>query len=100
MADEITAMQIRMARVALKMSLRQLASRAGIATSTLQMLESPGRGVIKGGVPYTLEHRKAARAESLDAVRNALVDAGATFLPDDGKTGPGVRVRASERRKR
>jgi hypothetical protein len=37
------------------------------------------------------DYREAARAASIEAVCNALVAAGITFLPDDGKAGVGVR---------
>ncbi len=43
-----------------------------------------------GGVEQT---REAASAESIEKVRKALAGAGITFLPDDGKSGVGVRGR-------
>jgi hypothetical protein len=40
---------------------------------------------------------EGARAESLGKIAKALAAAGVTFLPDDGKRGPGIRGKTKGR---
>jgi transcriptional regulator with XRE-family HTH domain len=91
----LTGAQVRMARAFLRWTIADLAERASVGLSTVQAIEAAdGVPAVKtGGIKEALEHRKAERATSLEKVRKALVAAGITFLPDDGKAGLGVRGR-------
>lgn len=90
---EVSGGQIRAARAFLRWSIAELAERAGVGISTVQAIEAAeGAVTITGGLSQTLEHRAAARAESIASVCDALVKAGCTFLPDDGH-GDGVRAK-------
>jgi len=90
---EITGGQIRMARAALRWSIAALATKAGVGISTIQVIEAmDGTPDIGDGIEQTREHRAAARAASVEAIRKALTAAGVTFLPDDGK-GAGIRCK-------
>ncbi len=71
--------QMRMARAALKISVRELANLSGVADSTILRFES-GKGAI-----LTTNMRR---------MEEALEAAGVTFLPADATGGPGVRLRA------
>ena len=84
-----------MARAALGWTLAELAQRAVVGISTIQAVEAvDGPAIIAGGgIAQTLEHRASARANTLEAIRKAFVDAGVTFWPDDGQSGPGVRFK-------
>jgi transcriptional regulator with XRE-family HTH domain len=92
---DVTGAQVRMARAALGWTLSELAQRAVVGISTIQAVEAiDGPAIIsEGGIAQTLEHRARARATTLEAIRKALADAGVTFLPDDGKSGPGIRFK-------
>jgi hypothetical protein len=92
---QLTGAQVRMARAFLRWSLADLAKRAKIGISTVQEIErADGPPAIGGGgVEQTRDYREAARAASIEAVCKALVAAGITLLPDDGKAGVGVRGR-------
>jgi transcriptional regulator with XRE-family HTH domain len=90
--NELMGAQVRMARAFLRWSIAQLAKKAGVGISTVQAIEAAdGPAEIAPGIDQTREHRAAARAASVEAIRKALVGAGLTFLPDDGKAGIGVR---------
>jgi transcriptional regulator with XRE-family HTH domain len=93
---KISGAQVRMARAAVRWSLADLANKAGVGISTVQAIEAADDAatVNAGGLETTRDYREAARAESLGKIAKALTAAGATFLPDDGKQGPGIRVRA------
>jgi transcriptional regulator with XRE-family HTH domain len=92
MAAELTGAQVRMARAFLRWTIADLAASAGVGISTVQAIEAiDGVPDIARGIEQTRDHRAAARAASVEALRKALVAAGATFLPDDGKSGVGVR---------
>ena len=73
----LSAEQIRMARAALKLTMRDLATRAGIDKSTLVRIEA-GYG---------------AHAFTLRQLREVLETAGVIFLEADGNAGPGVRIK-------
>lgn len=74
----IVAPQIRMARAALGISVRELAQRAGVADSTILRFET-GRGGIL--------------AANLNRLQLALEEGGVIFIPADPEAGPGVRMR-------
>jgi transcriptional regulator with XRE-family HTH domain len=71
--------QMRMARAALKISVRELAKLSGVADSTILRFES-GKGAIL--------------STNMRRMEEALEAAGVTFLPADATGGPGVRLRA------
>ena len=73
----VVAPQIRMARAALGISVRELAQRSGVAASTILRFET-GRGGIL--------------AANLNRLQVALEEAGVIFLPADANGGPGVRL--------
>jgi len=73
----VVAPQIRMARAALGISVRELAQRSGVADSTILRFET-GRGGIL--------------AANLNRLQMALEEAGVIFLPADANGGPGVRL--------
>lgn len=74
----ITAGQVRMARAALKISVRNLAEAAGVADSTILRFET-GRGTIL--------------ATNLSRIQKTLEEGGVIFIPADPNGGPGVRLR-------
>lgn len=75
----IASAQVRMARAALKLSVRQLAEAAGVADSTILRFET-GRGAIL--------------ATNLGRIQTCLEDLGVIFIPADAQGGPGVRLKA------
>ncbi len=75
----ITGDQIRMARAALRLGVRDLASLASVAPMTISRLENDQSG---------------GYAETLRKVQTALEEAGIIFIDADGE-GPGVRLRKS-----
>lgn len=72
----ITGTQIRMARAATGMSVRDLASIAGVSPNTVSRCETG----------------HDAQAKTMDALERALIDAGVEFIPENGG-GVGVRLR-------
>lgn len=75
----ISAVQSRMARAATGLGIRELAEQAGVSPNTVARLE---RG----------EELKPA---TLEAIRNALEDAGVIFIDENGE-GAGVRLRKDQ----
>jgi len=71
--------QVRMARAALGISVRELAKTSGVAESTILRFET-GRGGIL--------------AANLDKVQTTLEDGGVIFISADASGGPGVRLRS------
>jgi DNA-binding XRE family transcriptional regulator len=71
--------QVRMARAALGISVRELAKSSGVAESTILRFET-GRGGIL--------------ATNLDKVQTCLEDGGVIFISADAGGGPGVRLRS------
>nr|WP_270933299.1 XRE family transcriptional regulator [Roseomonas sp. MO-31] len=69
-----------MARAALGLGVRELATLAKVSPNTIARLE-------RGDRLY---------ARTTEAVRGVLEEAGLIFLPGDDTVGPGVRLRASE----
>lgn len=72
----ITAEQYRMARAALKLSVRDVATMASVSTNTLTRLENG----------------EDLKPRTLEAIRNALEKAGVEFTNGDQ---PGVRMKRS-----
>jgi transcriptional regulator with XRE-family HTH domain len=84
---KITGAQVRMARAFLRWSVAELAARAKVGISSIQRIEAAdGSPVVTGD----LEWRTAARNEVIAAVRDTLIRAGITLLPDD-RRGVGIR---------
>lgn len=73
----ITATQCRMARAALQLGVRDLASLAGVSAMTVTRFENGHTG---------------GATETLEAIRQALETAGVEFIPENGG-GAGVRLR-------
>ena len=76
----IRPLQVRAARGLLGISQIELATRAGIGLATLQRLEAGG-SQIRGS------------AKSVWKLQESLEAAGVVFIDQDGKNGPGVRLR-------
>jgi predicted transcriptional regulator len=74
--QKIQAVQCKMARVAVGMGVRDLASAAGVSADTVARLER--------GEPL--------KDSTLTAIRTALEAAGIIFVAENGE-GPGVRLR-------
>ncbi len=73
----LTSMQVKLGRTAVGWGVRDLASAAGVAPSTIQRFES-GRGGVQ--------------AKTLDQVRRAIEAEGVTFIAADAHGGPGIRL--------
>ena len=73
----LTSDQVRMARAALKIGVRELAEMAGVNPGTISRFET-GKGGMQSG--------------NLGAVQKALEAAGVELIPENGG-GPGVRLR-------
>lgn len=71
----IHPVQIRMARAALRLGVRELAEKCGLSANTVSLIEN-------GNV---------AKTTSISAIEKTLSELGVTFLPPDDK-GPGIRV--------
>ncbi|WJR68146.1 helix-turn-helix transcriptional regulator [Neorhizobium sp. CSC1952] len=75
----MTPAQLRMARVALRIGVRELASMAGVTTATITRYENERGGLL---------------AATRDKIQAALESAGITFLDEgDIAGGPGVSLR-------
>jgi transcriptional regulator with XRE-family HTH domain len=72
----ITGTQLRMARAALKLGVRDVAAAAKVSPATVTRIESD----------------QPANASTLAAIRTALEAAGVEFIEENGG-GPGVRLR-------
>jgi transcriptional regulator with XRE-family HTH domain len=84
---EITGAQVRMARAFLRWSIAELATRANVGISSIQRIEATDGSP---EVTDDLEWRAEARNRVIAAVRDTLIRAGVTFLPDD-RHGVGIR---------
>ena len=73
----LTPMQIRLARTALGLGVRELAAAAGISPSTVQRFESEIGGM---------------QTRTLDRVQQVLEEGGIIFISADASGGPGVRL--------
>lgn len=73
----ITGDQIRMARAALRLGVRELAELAGVAPMTISRLENGQSG---------------GQGDTLRKIESALTSAGVIFIDQNGD-GPGVRMR-------
>lgn len=72
------ASQVRMARAALRISVRELAALSGVADSTILRFET-GKGAIL--------------TTNMARIQEALEEAGVLFVPADPNGGPGVRLK-------
>ena len=75
----MTPLQMKLARTAVGLGVRELAAKAEVAPSTVQRFES-GRGDM--------------HSRTLDRVQKVLEEAGVIFIGADAEGGPGVRLRA------
>jgi transcriptional regulator with XRE-family HTH domain len=75
----LIAPQVRMARAALGISVRELAERSGVADSTILRFETE-----KGGILVA----------NLSRIQTALEEGGVIFVGADAGGGPGVRFRS------
>lgn len=75
----ITPLQVKLARTAVGLGVRELAAAAGVAPSTIQRFES---------------ERGDMQSRTLDKVQQTLEAAGVIFIPADSTGGPGIRLKA------
>lgn len=75
----ITPLQVKLARTAVGLGVRELAKSADVAPSTIQRFES-GRGDMQ--------------SRTLDKVQKCLETSGVIFIPADATGGLGVRLKA------
>jgi len=73
----ITPMQIKLARTALNLGVRELAAKAEVAPSTIHRFETD-----KGSM----------HSRTLDRVQQVLEEAGIIFIYADASGGPGIRL--------
>jgi|ERR1700722_6968435 len=92
MKPELTGSQVRMARAFLRWSVADLAAKANVGISTVQRIEAADDPAVRDD----LDWRASARGESIQAIRETLIGAGITLLPDDGK-GVGIRGKTRHR---
>jgi transcriptional regulator with XRE-family HTH domain len=89
MVKAITGRQIRAARALAEMTIADLSEATGISAATVQAIETT-----PDDAPADKHKiRAAARAASVEKITAKLTAAGVSFLPDDGKAGPGLRYR-------
>lgn len=74
----VTPSQVRMARAALKIGVRDLAKMANVTTATITRYENE-----RGGL----------QADTRDKIQSALESAGVEFVPENGG-GAGVRLKS------
>lgn len=77
----LTPLQIKLARTALGMGVRELGAAAGVSPSTVQRFES---GI--GGM----------QTRTLEKIQIVLEEGGIIFIPADAVGGPGVRLKGGE----
>lgn len=77
----ITSLQLKLARTALGMGVRELATAAGVSPTTVMRFETG-----KGGV----------HSSTLERLQKVLEDGGVTFLGAENDAGPGIRVKPQE----
>ncbi|HEX3367001.1 helix-turn-helix transcriptional regulator [Phenylobacterium sp.] len=75
----LTPLQVKLGRTALGLGLRELASAAGVAPSTITRFET-GKGGMHTG--------------TLERVQKVLEDGGIIFIAADSSHGPGIRMKA------
>ncbi len=75
----MTPLQMKLARTAVGLGVRELAAAAGVAPSTVQRFES-GKGDM--------------HSRTLDKVQQVLEEGGVVFIAADASGGPGVRLRS------
>ena len=74
----ITPLQVKLARTAVGLGVRELATASGVAPSTIQRFES-GRGDMQ--------------SRTLNKVQQSLEASGVIFIPADAYGGPGIRLK-------
>ena len=74
-------------------SIAALTALTDVGISTVQGIEAADDPAVRDD----LDWRASARGESIQAIRETLIQAGITLLPDDGK-GAGVRGKARKGR--
>ena len=79
MSGLLAPIQIKMARTATGLGIRELAEAAGVAPSTITRFE-----LDRGGM----------QARTLDRVQQVLEERGVIFISADAHGGPGVRLKA------
>jgi transcriptional regulator with XRE-family HTH domain len=79
LAMKMLSIQCRMARAALDLGVRDLAQLAKVSADTIARFE---RGEV-------------LKERTVDSIQNALQAAGVEFVPEDGDSGVGVRLRKS-----
>jgi hypothetical protein len=80
-----------MARTALRWGLREAAAKAGIATSTLQVIEAgDGPAEISPGLEATRHHRESVRQQALHALWGAFTGAGIVFVEGNSPNSTGA----------
>ena len=79
MKKELTGAQVRMARAFLRWSITELAAKAKVGISTVQRIEAADDPAVRDD----LDWRASARKESIQAIRESLIRAGITLLPDE-----------------
>jgi predicted transcriptional regulator len=75
----MTPLQMKLARTALGLGVRELAAAAEVAPSTVQRFES-GKGDM--------------HSRTLDKVQQVLEEGGVIFIGADANGGPGIRIRS------
>jgi transcriptional regulator with XRE-family HTH domain len=78
----VTGGQIRMARAALRLGVREVAELVGVAPMTISRIETG---------------QSSGQGDTLAKIRRALEKAGIEFIDEDGG-GPGVRLRKAGRK--
>lgn len=73
----MTPLQLKLARAALGMGVRELAAAVGVSPTTVMRFET-GKGSILSA--------------NLEKLQRLLEDRGITFLGPEGEAGPGIRV--------
>jgi transcriptional regulator with XRE-family HTH domain len=76
----LTPLQLKLARTALGLGVRELASKAGVSPTTVTRFESGKAGV---------------HSSTLERFQTVLETGGVIFIPADASGGPGVRLRSS-----
>ena len=78
----ITSLQVKLARTALGLGVRDLAKAAGVSPTTVTRFESGMAGVHSG---------------TLDRLQTVLEEGGVVFIPADEVAGPGIRLRTNSK---
>jgi transcriptional regulator with XRE-family HTH domain len=74
----MTSLQLKLARTALRLGVRELAKAAGVSPSTIMRFESGKSGL---------------HSSTMERIQKVLEDGGVTFLGAENNAGPGIRVK-------